>query len=173
MQLRKLKNRGRLAVLLFAVALLLQSCLETDVGDTYDFYGILEEDLVKIDNYISEKGWDASIDSTYGISYVIHIEGDPEMKAEYLDTISLHYHGELLDGTLFDSSTGKDPLEFVLGLGSLISGFEIGVSHLHEMDSATILIPSGYAYQDAATGSIPANSPLVFGLKILRVGKSE
>lgn len=172
MWLQKIKKGSWLFISLMSVMIILQSCLKNDNVDYYDFNKILEEDFVKIDQYISDKGWDASIDSLSGIRYVIHVEGDPNIKAEYLDTISLHYQGELLDGTQFDSSIGKDPLKFVLGSGSLIPGFEAGVAQLHEMDSATILIPSGYAYGNVAKGSIPANSPLVFGLDVLSIGKS-
>ena len=152
-------------------ALIFQSCMQDDGGDVYDFERILQEDIEAIDNYVADKGWVASIDTASGLRYVIHVEGDQAVKAESRDTISLHYHGELLDGTLFDSSTGKAPLDFILGQGSLIIGFEIGVSKLHEMDSATILIPSVYAYQDQGSGPIPPNSPLVFGIKMLDIGK--
>ena len=43
------------------------------------------------------------------------------------DTVKVHYHGKLTDGTTFDSSTGRDPLEFEVGAGMMIKGFDDGV----------------------------------------------
>ena len=43
------------------------------------------------------------------------------------NTIKIHYHGRLSDGTTFDSSTGRSPLEFTVGSGSVIKGFDDGV----------------------------------------------
>ncbi len=43
------------------------------------------------------------------------------------DTVKVHYHGRLTDGTTFDSSEGREPLEFQVGTGSVIAGFDQGV----------------------------------------------
>jgi peptidylprolyl isomerase len=43
------------------------------------------------------------------------------------DTIKVHYHGKLTDGTTFDSSQGREPLEFEVGAGMMIPGFDSGV----------------------------------------------
>jgi len=62
------------------------------------------------------------------------------------DTVKVHYKGTLEDGTVFDSSEGKDPLEFTLGNGQLIPGFEKAVIGMSEGDSTTANIPSAEAY---------------------------
>lgn len=132
----------------------------------------LEEDYADIDEYVTENNWTASIEPEYGIRYVVHKPGDQDVKAEYGDGISVHYQGELFNRTVFDSSVGKSPLDFTLGSSSLISGFEAGVSQLHEQDSATILIPSVYAYGKSGSGTIiPANTALRFGLDVQSITK--
>ena len=136
----------------------------------------LDEELALIDEYIVDKNMAASIDPKYGTRYVIHRQGNniiPESGA----AISVLYQGELLDGTVFDSSykEGGGAFNFILddpdpyGVRP-VNGFAMGIKQLHENDSATIFIPSIYGYGDVAKGEdIPANSVLVFGLDLTRV----
>jgi FKBP-type peptidyl-prolyl cis-trans isomerase 2 len=62
------------------------------------------------------------------------------------DTVQVHYTGKLEDGTVFDSSVGGEPIEFVLGEHHVIPGFEDGVTGMEVGETKTILIPSEQAY---------------------------
>ncbi|BAZ08512.1 putative peptidyl-prolyl cis-trans isomerase, FKBP-type [Calothrix sp. NIES-4071] len=62
------------------------------------------------------------------------------------DTVTVHYTGKLTDGTIFDSSSGGDPLEFTIGTGQLIAGFEEAVVGMNTGDSKTTHIPVDQAY---------------------------
>jgi FKBP-type peptidyl-prolyl cis-trans isomerase 2 len=62
------------------------------------------------------------------------------------DTIKIHYNGRLTDGTTFDSSAGRSPLEFTVGSGSVIKGFDDGVQGMKVGDKKTIEIPFLEAY---------------------------
>lgn len=62
------------------------------------------------------------------------------------DTVHVHYTGRLEDGTVFDSSKGKSPIEFVLGTGHVIPGFEKAVEGLSEGEQISATIPSEDAY---------------------------
>lgn len=62
------------------------------------------------------------------------------------DTVKVHYTGKLEDGTPFDSSLDKDPLEFTLGEGRIIPGFEQAVLGMTPGDDKTVDIPSDNAY---------------------------
>jgi len=62
------------------------------------------------------------------------------------DTVRVHYHGKLNDGTTFDSSEDRDPLEFEVGSGSVIAGFDNGVTGMKVGDKKTINIPVDEAY---------------------------
>lgn len=62
------------------------------------------------------------------------------------DTIKLHYTGTLNDGTVFDSSQGRDPLEFEVGSGMVIPGFDNGVLEMQIGDKKTIQIPFAEGY---------------------------
>jgi len=74
------------------------------------------------------------------------------------DTVAVHYRGTLDDGTEFDNSAGRDPLEFVVGAGHVIPGFNAAVEGLSEGDSVTVRIPVEDAYgerDDALIQDVP------------------
>jgi FKBP-type peptidyl-prolyl cis-trans isomerase 2 len=62
------------------------------------------------------------------------------------DTVRIHYTGKLEDGTVFDTSDGREPLELTLGEGQVIPGFEEAVLGMNASDSKTTTIPSAEAY---------------------------
>lgn len=77
------------------------------------------------------------------------------------DTVRVHYRGTLDDGTEFDSSSGRDPLEFTIGEGQVIPGFESAVSDLEVGGTTTVTIPAGEAYGqrvDEAMQTLPRES---------------
>jgi len=62
------------------------------------------------------------------------------------DKVKVHYHGKLTDGTTFDSSEGREPLEFQVGKGDVIPGFDEGVTGMAVGDKKTVTIPAEEAY---------------------------
>jgi len=62
------------------------------------------------------------------------------------DSVKIHYTGTLEDGTTFDSSEGRDPLEFTLGSGQVIVGFDEAVTGMEVGDKKTVNIPADKAY---------------------------
>lgn len=67
-------------------------------------------------------------------------------QAKQGDTVQVHYTGTLSDGTVFDSSQGRGPLEFTIGQSHLIGGFERAVVGMNPGDSKTAQIPADQAY---------------------------
>jgi FKBP-type peptidyl-prolyl cis-trans isomerase 2 len=68
------------------------------------------------------------------------------MQVKVGDVVRVHYTGRLLDGTTFDSSEGREPLEFTVGAGQMISGFDSGVQGMNVGDKKTIQIAADDAY---------------------------
>jgi peptidylprolyl isomerase len=74
-------------------------------------------------------------------------------QAKQGDTVKVNYTGKLSDGTVFDSSIGRHPMQFTVGKGQLISGFEKAVLGMAAGDKKTVVIPVAEAYgprQDSA-----------------------
>ncbi len=83
------------------------------------------------------------------------------MTAQHNDTVSIHYTGKFDDGTVFDSSIGHDPLEFTVGAGQVIPGFEEGVVGMKANDRKNISIAPDMAYgeyHDSLLVEVPKNS---------------
>ena len=68
------------------------------------------------------------------------------MKVKANDKVRVHYKGSLSDGVMFDSSEGRDPLEFTIGSGQIIPGCENGVIGMQVDESKTLNIPAAEAY---------------------------
>ena len=86
-------------------------------------------------------------------------------------TVSVHYKGMLLDKTEFDSSFKRNkPIEFTLGIGQVIPGWDEGIMLLKKGSSATLIIPPELAYgSSGAGGVIPPNATLIFEVELIDV----
>ncbi len=74
------------------------------------------------------------------------------------DTVRVHYTGTLTGGEEFDSSRGRDPLEFTLGGGQVIAGFDDAVTGMAPGEAKTVVIPAEQAYgprRDEMVGEVP------------------
>jgi len=84
--------------------------------------------------------------------------------------VTVHYVGRLKNGTKFDSSRDrKKPFEFNLGAREVIRGWDKGIVGMKEGGLRKLTIPPDLGYGDRATGSIPANSTLIFEVELLKV----
>ncbi len=89
-------------------------------------------------------------------------------------TVQFHYTGTLQDGSVFDSSEGRDPLEFEVGSGSIIPGLDRAITGMSEGEQKTVTIPSAEAYgdyqpgaqQDVPRDQFPDNIPLEPGVRL-------
>ncbi|EHQ28105.1 FKBP-type peptidyl-prolyl cis-trans isomerase [Mucilaginibacter paludis] len=80
-------------------------------------------------------------------------------------TVTVNYTGKLLDGTTFDTTTGKKSL--TISLKSVIQGWTIGVPLIKTGGRILLIIPSGLAYGNSSAGSIPANTVLTFTIDLI------
>ena len=105
-----------------------------------------------------------------GLRYKI-IQKGSGAKAEKGKTVSVHYEGALANGQVFDSSYKRNqPIDFALGVGQVIPGWDEGIGLLQVGDKARFVIPSHLAYGSAGAGGvIPPNATLVFDVELMNV----
>lgn len=90
------------------------------------------------------------------------------------DTVAIHYTGTLLDGTTFDSSQGRDPLQFEVGSGQIIPGLDAALPGMEVGEEKTVKIAAADAYgplnpelrQSVPREGIPADIPLDIGTQL-------
>ncbi len=129
------------------------------------------EEKVHIDKYISDNKLQV-ITTSSGLMYVMLTEGTGK-QAVAGKSVRVHYTGKLLDGTKFDSSFDRnDPIEFTLGQGMVIRGWDEGIALLKEGGKALLIIPSNLGYgARGAGGIIPPFTPLTFEVELVSIAE--
>ncbi len=90
------------------------------------------------------------------------------------DTVRIHYTGTLSDGSTFDSSQGRDPLEFTVGSGQIISGLDRAIAGMSVGETKTVTVPAAEAYgdhnpdgvQSVPRDQVPDHIPLDLGTQL-------
>ena len=105
-----------------------------------------------------------------GLRYQIIQKGNGA-QAEKGNTVSVHYEGSLSNGQVFDSSYSRNqPIDFSLGVGQVIPGWDEGIALLKVGDKARFVIPSHLAYGSAGAGGvIPPDATLIFDVELMGV----
>ncbi len=118
--------------------------------------------------FLEENGKKENVITTEsGLQYEVVTLGDGPMPTE-ASTVSVHYEGTLLDGTVFDSSYDSgEPISFPLG--NVIPGWTEGLQLMPAGSTYKFYIPSNLAYGAREQGPIPANSTLIFKVELLEV----
>ena len=108
------------------------------------------------------------VETASGLQYQIVKKGDGSVHPSAKSTVKVHYHGTLLDGTVFDSSIERnEPISFPLN--RVIKGWTEGLQLMVAGDTFKFFIPSNLAYGNAATGKIKPGSVLIFEVELLEV----
>ncbi len=129
--------------------------------------------LESVETETSDETNELVVEPVVGELEYIEIEAGTGPAAESGDRVSVHYTGKLDDGTVFDSSVEKGtPIEFVLGRGEVIPGWDQGIALMKEGGKATLVIPSNLAYGPQGAGDrIPPNATLTFDVELVAVVK--
>jgi FKBP-type peptidyl-prolyl cis-trans isomerase len=131
---------------------------------------IVEEEKAKGAAFLAEnKKKEGVIETPSGLQYKVVTMGTGA-KPSATDKVKVHYHGTLIDGTVFDSSVQRgEPITF--GLNQVIAGWTEGVQLMPVGSKFIFYIPSNLAYGDRAAGSIKPGSTLIFEVELLDIEK--
>ncbi len=102
-----------------------------------------------------------------GLRYVITTEGTGEAPSAG-DMVKVHYTGKLLDGTTFDSSIERGvPIDFPVGQGRVIKGWDEALLTMKKGEKRTLIIPSNLGYGPSGRGPIPPNATMIFDVELI------
>lgn len=132
-------------------------------SDKFDAEAQAKLDDAQIVKYLADNNITATKDGS-GLYYQITTPGSAE-KPTVSNGIYITYEGKLMsNGTVFDSKTTPYYFE---NMTSLIQGWQIGVPKIGKGGSIKLFVPSGLGYKNEASGSIPANSVLIFDITLV------
>jgi peptidylprolyl isomerase len=105
-----------------------------------------------------------------GLQYEVLVQGDGSVQPKATDKVTVHYHGTLIDGTVFDSSVERgETISF--GLNQLIKGWTEGVQLMVVGDKTRFYIPSNLGYGNRSAGKIPPGSVRVFEIELIGINE--
>jgi len=121
--------------------------------------------------YLADNGSLEGVQTTEsGLQYKVLKQGTGHQHPKATDTVKVHYHGTLLDGSVFDSSVERgEPIEF--GLNQVIKGWTEGLQLMVVGEKTRLFIPSDLAYGDRAAGTIGPGSMLIFDVELLGINQ--
>lgn len=110
------------------------------------------------------------IQTESGLQYQVLQKGTGTVHPAATDRVKVHYHGTLIDGTVFDSSVDRgEPISF--GLNQVIKGWTEGVQLMVVGEKTRFVIPSNLAYGNRSAGAIGPGSVLVFEVELLGINE--
>ena len=153
-------------LILATSVVLLTNCKKDDDDDNNpvpnEEQAAIDEQIIK--DYLDANNLAATRDSS-GVYYIIKSVGGGDHPTSQ-SLVEVLYQGKLIDGTIFDETT-QGSVTFLLT--DLIEGWQIGIPYLKEGGSGTFFIPSGLGYGTSSSGSVPANSVLIFDVDLIKV----
>lgn len=128
-----------------------------------------EANLAAGEAFLAENGQKEGVITTdSGLQYQVLTKGEGTVFPTVASTVKVHYHGRLIDGTVFDSSVERgEPISFKLG--QVIKGWQEGLTYMNVGDKVRLFIPSALAYGKSGTGPIPPAATLIFDVELLAI----
>ncbi|MCY9803294.1 FKBP-type peptidyl-prolyl cis-trans isomerase [Vibrio scophthalmi] len=136
---------------------------------TWTNHKVADENFQLGQAFLLENGTKEGVVTTEsGLQYEVLTKGEGSVYPTTANRVKVHYHGTLIDGTVFDSSVERgEPITF--GLGQVIKGWQEGLTYMVEGDKFRLYIPSTLAYGKGGTGPIPPAATLIFDVELIEI----
>ena len=133
---------------------------------------MLERNLAEGEAFLAENAQREGVITTpSGLQFEMLVEGTGDMP-DISDVVLVHYHGTTIDGTVFDTTQGSDPIEITLDM--VIQGWSEGISMMREGGRARLFIPPHLAYGErGAGGVIGPNVTVIFEVELISIVRYE
>lgn len=153
----------KIAVIIFAALLIWL------LGQQYFKKATLADNIETGQNFLeTNRQLDGVQTTASGLQYKTINPGTGDTRPTATDRVKVHYHGTLIDGTVFDSSIDRgEPITF--GLNQVIAGWTEGLQLMVEGERARLFIPSNLAYGNRASGKIEPGSTLIFDVELIGI----
>ncbi|KHT59794.1 peptidylprolyl isomerase [Photobacterium gaetbulicola] len=127
------------------------------------------ENIKAGETFLAENKEKAGVQTTAsGLQYLVLQQGTGTVHPKPSDKVTVHYHGTLLNGTVFDSSVDRgETIQF--GLNQVIKGWTEGLQLMVEGEKTRFFIPAELAYGNRSIGAIPPGSVLIFDVELFKI----
>jgi peptidylprolyl isomerase len=145
-----------------------QDAFDTQLNDLDKVKAAKEQMRQEKEMAMIKEKWPNIEKTDSGLMYQVENAGSGDAKPNPGDKISAHYTGMFLDGSKFDSSVDRgQPIEFPVGTGRVIKGWDEALLDMKKGEKRILVIPPDLAYGPSGRGPIPPNSTLVFEVELL------
>lgn len=136
---------------------------------TWNNHKVADQNFAEGQAFLTENAKKEGVITTEsGLQYQVLQEGTGTAHPTAASRVKVHYHGTLIDGTVFDSSVERnEPIAF--GLNQVIKGWQEGVQYMVEGQKIRLFVPSTLGYGKNGTGPIPPASTLIFDIELLEI----
>ncbi|MGF1756075.1 FKBP-type peptidyl-prolyl cis-trans isomerase [Vibrio makurazakiensis] len=136
---------------------------------TWNNHKAADENFEKGQAFLIENGQKEGVITTEsGLQYLVLEEGTGTVNPTAKDRVKVHYHGTLIDGTIFDSSVDRgEPITF--GVKQVIKGWQEGLQYMVEGQKIRLFVPSTLGYGKGGSGPIPPASTLIFDVELIAI----
>lgn len=136
---------------------------------TWTNHKVADENFAKGQEFLLENGKKEGVITTEsGLQYLILEAGTGDVHPTANSKVKVHYHGTLIDGTVFDSSVNRgEPISF--GLNQVIKGWQEGLQYMVVGEKIRLFVPSTLGYGKSGSGPIPPASVLIFDVELLDI----
>lgn len=136
---------------------------------TWTNHKVADENFAKGQEFLLENGKKEGVITTEsGLQYLVLEAGTGDVHPTANSKVKVHYHGTLIDGTVFDSSVNRgEPISF--GLNQVIKGWQEGLQYMVVGEKIRLFVPSTLGYGKSGSGPIPPASVLIFDVELLDI----
>lgn len=151
------------------IAVVIAACVAFFLYRSYNNKQAAQENIKIGQEFLAANKLKEGVQTTpSGLQYLVLQQGTGTEHPKASDTVTVHYHGTLINGTVFDSSVDRGE-KISFPLNRVIKGWTEGLQHMVVGEKVRFFIPADLAYGNSGAGSIPPGSVLIFDVELFKI----